>query len=47
MGALLSFKEQASGLLFLMVMGSAAYPDNASFIALAAALRLAPSGLAL
>jgi hypothetical protein len=45
MGALLSSKEQASGLLFLMV--SAAYPDNASFIAFAAALRLAPSGLAL
>ncbi len=47
MGALLSSKEQASGLLFLMVIGSAAYPDNVSFITLTAALRLAPSGLAL
>ncbi len=47
MEALLSSKEQVSGLLFLMVMRSAAYPDNASFIALAAALRLAPSCLAL
>lgn len=47
MGALVLPEEQAFGLLFLMVMGSAAYPDNASFIALAAALRLAPSGLAL